>query len=277
MHEDSDLSIYLQEISRYKPLSPHEEYNAAVEIKQGDEQALERLVKANLRFVVSVASVYQNQGLPLADLINEGNIGLIRAARRFDEKKNFKFISYAVWWIRQAILQALADHSRIVRIPLNRVGMIHRVGKAHQRLEQKYRRRPSIQEVASDMRAEPAQVQHAMEIATRHVSLNAPGKQNAGTCVMDLIQDHKQSQPDDLVVRKSDQSVVHELLDCLTERERRVICLYFGIGEETNYTLEEIGIRANITRERVRQIKERALEKLKKRIDVHHLPQSITM
>jgi len=257
------LDLYLRDIQQYKPLSREEEYECAVKITKGNKRALSRLVNANLRFVVSVARNYENQGLPLVDLINEGNLGLIRAAKRFDEKKNFKFISYAVWWIRQSILQALAENSRIVRVPLNRVGTIHRVEKARSRLEQKYHRLPDNDEVARELGIKEENVHISMQIGSRHTSLDAPiNPQQKGTGI-ELLQDGDQDEPDEDTVEDSLKTEVASILDTLSEKERLVICSYYGIGEEADFNLEEIGDRMGITRERVRQIKERALSKLK--------------
>jgi RNA polymerase primary sigma factor len=262
--EEGSLALYLRDISRHQALSAEEEYETAVRIKKGDRKALEKLIKANLRFVVSVARNYQNQGMSLADLINEGNLGLIRAAKRFDEKKNFKFISYAVWWIRQAILQGLADHSRIVKVPVNRVATIHKVGKVRNKLEQKYRRLPNTQEMADELGISEDDVKASLRIGTKHASLDAPVAQGRDGTFIDFMSDNDQEQPDDYVMKRSLNQEVDKLLDTLNEREREVVKLYFGIGEETSYTLEEIGLRSNITRERVRQIKETALQKLKR-------------
>jgi RNA polymerase primary sigma factor len=261
--EENSLALYLKEIGKNKTLPVEEEALTAVRIRKGDRKALEKLVKANLRFVVSVARNYQNQGLPLSDLINEGNLGLIRAAKRFDEKKNFKFISYAVWWIRQAILQALAEQSRIIKLPLNRVGTIHKIGKAQSRLEQKYRRIPNIEEIARELKLDEEEVQETIKIGNSHMSLDAPLQQGEDSKLLDLLQDEDQELPDDGVMEISLQEEINQTLDTLTCREKEVIKLYFGIGEETAHTLEEIGQRFNLTRERARQIKEKALRRLK--------------
>ncbi len=261
--EEGSLALYLKEISKNKSLKLEEEAVLAVRIRKGDRKALEELVKANLRFVVSVSRNYQNQGLPLSDLINEGNLGLIRAAKRFDEKKNFKFISYAVWWIRQAILQALAEQSRIIKLPLNRVGAIHKIGKAQGRLEQKYRRAPNVKEIAQDLSIEESEVQETIKIGNSHMSLDAPLLQGEDSKLMDVLQDKEQSRPDDGVMDISLQEEIEKTLDTLSEREKEVVKLYFGIGEDIAHTLEEIGQRFNLTRERVRQIKEKALKRLK--------------
>ena len=262
--EDGNLGIYLREIAKHKALTPDEEADTARKIRLGDKKAVERLVKANLRFVVSVARNYQNQGMPLADLINEGTLGLIRAAYRFDEKKNFKFISYAVWWIRQAILQGLADHSRIVKIPLNRVATIHKIGKVRAKLEQKYRRLPNDSEVAAELGLEETEVAGTMQISNRHASLDAPIRDDNGGTLIDILRDEEQDNADDEATKSSLNEEVEKILEILTDRERNVVRMYFGIGEDTNYTLEEIGEQSGITRERVRQIKDAALKKLKR-------------
>jgi RNA polymerase primary sigma factor len=263
--EDGTLGYYLREIAKHKALSAAEEADTAVRIRKGEKKALEKLIKANLRFVVSVARNYQNQGLPLADLINEGNIGLIRAAHRFDEKKNFKFISYAVWWIRQAILQSLANQSRIVKMPLNRVATIHKVGKARAKLEQKHRRLPNDRELAEELGIEESEISDTLKIGNSHASLDAPLSSGKEGSLLDVMQSNdEQERPDDSILKISLSQEVEKLLSTLNERERKVVRMYFGIGEETAYTLEEIGARANITRERVRQIKDSALEKLRR-------------
>jgi len=261
--DESSLALYLKEISRNKTLSLEEEAVLAVLIREGDRKALDKLVKANLRFVVSVCRNYQNQGLPLSDLINEGNLGLIRAARRFDEKKNFKFISYAVWWIRQAILQALAEQSRIIKLPLNRVGTIHKIGKTQSRLEQKLMRLPTIEEIAEDLQINEDEVQETIKIGNTHMSLDAPLQQGEDAKLIDMLHDDNQEQTDHGVMDVSLHGEIDRTLDTLSEREKEVVKLYFGIGEDTAHTLEEIGQRFNLTRERVRQIKEKALRRLK--------------
>jgi len=261
--DGSSLNLYLKEISKYKTLPIEEEADLAKRIRDGDRLALDKLVKSNLRFVVSVSRNYQNQGLPLVDLINEGNLGLIRAAKRFDEKKNFRFISYAVWWIRQAILQALAEQSRIVKLPLNRVSAIHKIGMVQSRLEQKLSRIPNVYEIAEELRIEPHDVQEAVKIGNSHFSLDAPLQSGDDSKLLDLLPDEHAESPDHGVMNISLHSEVDTVLETLSEREREVVRLYFGIGEETAYTLEEIGIRFELTRERVRQIKEKAIKKLK--------------
>jgi RNA polymerase primary sigma factor len=261
--EESSLALYLKEISKNKSLTLEEESKLAVRIKQGDRKALEKLVKANLRFVVSVSKNYQNQGLPLNDLINEGNLGLIRAAKRFDEQKNFKFISYAVWWIRQAILQSLAEQSRIIKLPLNRVGTIHKIGKTQSKLEQKLFRAPNIEEIAEELNIGEEEVMETFKIGNSHMSLDAPLQQGEDARLIDMLQDENQVLPDDGVMGISLQYEIDQTLESLSEREKEVVKLYFGIGEDTAHTLEEIGSRFNLTRERVRQIKEKALRRLK--------------
>ncbi len=261
--EEGSLALYLKEIGKNRSLTIEEEAKLAVRIRKGDRKALEVLVKANLRFVVSVARNYQNQGLPLSDLINEGNLGLIRAAKRFDEKKNFKFISYAVWWIRQAILQALAEQSRIIKLPLNRVGTIHKIGKTQSKLEQKFRRMPNVEEIAQELQLEESEVQETIKIGNSHMSLDAPLQNGEDSKLLDLLQDDDQELPDDGLMDISLHDEINKTLDTLSEREKEVVRLYFGIGEETSHTLEEIGQRFNLTRERARQIKEKALRRLK--------------
>jgi RNA polymerase primary sigma factor len=261
--EGSCLALYFKEISKNKPLTTKEEAELAAKIRKNDRRALDRLVKANLRFVVSVSRNYQNQGVPLSDLINEGNLGLIRAAKRFDEKKNFKFISYAVWWIRQAILQSLAEQSRIVKLPLNRVGAIHKIGRIQGRLEQKYRRSPNTAEIARELSLGEHEVSDTIKIGNTHLSLDAPLKQGEVSRLIDVLHDESQERPDDGISDISLQKEIKKTLDTLSDREKDVVKLYFGIGKETSHTLEEIGIRFNITRERVRQIKEKALRRLK--------------
>ena len=261
--EEGSLALYLKEIGKNRSLTVEEEAKLAVKIRKGDRKALEKLVKANLRFVVSVARNYQNQGLPLSYLINEGNLGLIRAAKRFDEKKNFKFISYAVWWIRQAILQALAEQSRIIKLPLNRVGTIHKIGKMQSKLEQKFRRLPNVEELAAELNIDEAEVQETIKIGNSHMSLDAPLQHGEDSRLLDILQDDDQELPDNGLMEVSLQEEITNTLETLSEREKEVVRLYFGIGEETSHTLEEIGQRFNLTRERARQIKEKALRRLK--------------
>lgn len=261
--DEGSLALYLKEIGKNKSLTLEEEGKLAVRIRKNDKKALEALIKANLRFVVSVARNYQNQGLPLSDLINEGNLGLIRAAKRFDEKKNFKFISYAVWWIRQAILQSLAEQSRIIKLPLNRVGAIHKIGKMQSKLEQKYCRLPNSEELAAELNLEESEIKETIKIGNSHISLDAPLQQGEDSKLLDILTNEEQELPDDGLMEISLQEEVNRTLDLLSEREKEVVRLYFGIGEETSHTLEEIGHRFNLTRERARQIKEKALRRLK--------------
>lgn len=261
--DDTALELYLKDIAKHKTLSSEEEAIYAARIKKGDKKALDTLVKANLRFAVSVARKYQNQGLPLSELISEGNIGLIKAAKRFDEKKNFKFISYAVWWIRQSILRALADRSRITRIPLHRIGVIHRVRTTQNRLEEKYRRQPSTDEIAQEMGVGREEVLTIQSIGNRAVSLDSPVKDEDGSELIDILRDEDQEMPDNRLIEISRQEGVNRILDALEERERDVLKLYFGLGVETTHTLDEIGSQLNLSRERVRQIKEKAIHRLK--------------
>ncbi len=263
LSEDHSLAHYFKEIGKCKTLPAEEEARTARGIHQGDPKALEKLVKANLRFAVSVARNYQHQGLPLSDLIHEGNLGLIRAAKRFDEKKNFKFISYAVWWIRQGILQALAQQSRIVDLPLNRVGTIYKISKAQCKLEQKYRRTPNIEEIARELEIGEEEVWETIRIGNVHLSLDAPLQQGEDNNHLDLLQYETQEHPDDSVMGNSLNEEISQTLDTLTGREKEVIQLYFGIGRESALTLDQIGLRFNLTRERIRQIKQTALRRLR--------------
>lgn len=259
------LSKYLQEISRFEPLAPEREVELAIRVKRADRVALKELTEANLRFVVSVAKDYQGQGLPLTDLINEGNLGLIKAAERFDETRGFKFISYAVWWIRQSILQALAEHSRIVRLPLNRVGTISKINKASERLEQEFERSPRADELARQLEMRPNEVNDAQRISRRHHSLDTPFSDDDKNCLLDVISDGKTEEPDKELQMDSLQEEVAAALETLKERERDVIRMYFGIGHEYALTLNEIGEEFGLTRERVRQIKEKAIRRLRHR------------
>ncbi len=263
--ESQSLDKYLQEIGKYELLDPQEEVELAKKIKKGGpegQMALERLVKANLRFVVSVAKQYQNQGLTLGDLINEGNLGLIKAATRFDETKGFKFISYAVWWIRQSILQALAEQSRIVRLPLNRVGALNKIGKKFSELEQKFEREPTTSELAQQLEMSVADIHETIRIAGRHLSVDAPFVQGEDNRLLDVLPNEQQPPPDHHLIQESLRIEIENLLKTLPEREADVIRYFYGIGT-TPLTLEEIGEKFNLTRERVRQIKEKAIRKLK--------------
>lgn len=256
------LSKYLEEIGKYSPLTPDEEIDLALRIHQGDGQARQKLAESNLRFVVSVAKDYQGQGLPLTDLINEGNLGLIKAAERFDETRGFKFISYAVWWIRQSILQALAEHSRIVRLPLNRVGTISKITREAEELEQQYERPPSQAEIADSLEMQTTEISDAIRISRRHHSLNAPFRDGEKNSLFDVIQDNDQPTPDYILMSESLKLEIREVLSTLKEREQEVIKMYFGIDREYALTLNEIGEKFHLTRERVRQIKEKAIRRL---------------
>lgn len=261
--EDRSLDLYLREIGETPLITADEEVELAKKIKLGDQSALEKLTKANLRFVVSVAKQYQNQGLSLADLINEGNIGLIKAAKRFDETRGFKFISYAVWWIRQAILQALAEQSRIVRLPLNRVGTLHKIGKISSSLEQEYGREPSPDEIAKELALSAVEVTDTLKISNSHLSLDAPFSVSEDNSLMDVLEDEFQPAPDEALLDESLRLEIERALDTLSPREAEVINLYFGLSQEKALTLEEIGARFSLTRERVRQIKEKAIRRLR--------------
>ncbi len=261
--ESQSLDKYLQEIGKVDLLTPDEEVELAKRIKEGDQIALEKLTKANLRFVVSVAKQYQNQGLSLGDLINEGNLGLIKAAQRFDETRGFKFISYAVWWIRQSILQALAEQSRIVRLPLNRVGSLNKISKTFSELEQKYEREPSAEELAEVLDVTTAEVVDTMKISGRHVSMDAPFVQGEENSLLDVLESDSEETPDSGLMNDSLRKEVQRALSTLTQREADVITLYFGLNGEHAMTLEEIGEKFNLTRERVRQIKEKAIRRLR--------------
>jgi RNA polymerase primary sigma factor len=261
--EDRSLDLYLREIGSTPLITAQEEVKLARRIRQGDKRALEKLTKANLRFVVSVAKNYQNQGLSLADLINEGNIGLIKAAKRFDETRGFKFISYAVWWIRQAILQALAEQSRIVRLPLNRVGTLHKIGKVSSSLEQTYGRNPSPDEIAKELELSENEVADTLKISNSHLSLDQPFSVSEDNSLIDILEDEFQPGPDEALLDQSLRVEIEKALDTLTPREAEVINLYFGLNAEKALTLEEIGARFNLTRERVRQIKEKAIRRLR--------------
>lgn len=261
--ESQSLEKYLQEIGRVELITPEEEVQLAIRIKQGDQKALDRLVAANLRFVVSVAKQYQNQGLTLSDLINEGNLGLIRAAQRFDETRGFKFISYAVWWIRQSILQALAEQSRIVRLPLNKVGLTNKISKAFSQLEQEYEREPTPEELADILEMETEEVAASLNISGRHVSMDAPVADGEEGSLMDLMINPNADQANTRLDHY--ESLKMELtrsLNTLTERQKEVLCYFFGIGVDNPLSLEDIGQRFHLTRERVRQIKDKALAKL---------------
>ena len=261
--ETASLDKYLQEIGRVDLITADEEVELAQRIKPGDVAALEKLTKANLRFVVSVAKQYQNQGLTLPDLINEGNLGLIKAAQRFDETRGFKFISYAVWWIRQSILQALAEQSRIVRLPLNKIGSINKINKMYAYLEQANERVPSAEEIARELDMSVNDVKESMKNAGRHISMDAPLVEGEDSNLYDVIRSNESPNPDKSLILDSLRTEIERALETLTPREADVIRLYFGLGDQHAMTLEEIGETFDLTRERVRQIKEKAIRRLK--------------
>ena len=262
--ESQSLEKYLQEIGKVDLLTPEEEVDLAQKIKEGDQEALERLTKANLRFVVSVAKQYQNQGLSLSDLINEGNLGLIKAAQRFDETRGFKFISYAVWWIRQSILQALAEQSRIVRLPLNKVGSLNKINRAFSELEQEFEREPSLEELAELLEIPTEEVETTLGVAARHVSMDAPFIDGEDNSLLDVLENNSTPDTDSaLEYRESLRKEIERSLNTLTDRQADVIKLYFGIGIEHPMSLEDIGDKFGLTRERVRQIKDKAINKLR--------------
>ena len=259
------IEKYLEEIGGFSPLPPEQEVSLARRIHKGDEEALENLVQANLRFVISVAKEYQGQGLPLQDLISEGNLGLIKAAQRFDETRGFKFISYAVWWIRQSILQALAEQSRVVRLPLNRVGAINKVGRALEALEKEYGREPSMDEIATKMEISTVDVADVFKTSARHLSLDEPFKEDEGNSLLDVLESDRYEPPDGDLMRDSLKTELTKVLDTLKAREAEIVKLYFGLDGDRPLTLEEIGEYFELTRERVRQIKEKALRRLRHR------------
>ncbi len=261
---EKSLDLYLKEINNTPLLTREQEKELARRIRKGDEKALHELVKANLRFVVSIAKQYVNQGLSLADLINEGNLGLIKAAHRFDEKRGYKFISYAVWWIRQAMLQALAEQSRIVRLPLNRAGTLYRIGKAARELDQELGRNPDVEEIAEKLNLPQDEVRDTMQIANSHLSLDASFNNDEDeNSLIDYLADEDQESPDEMTYTNALSEDMQKALSTLTERERTILTLYYGLGGEEPLTLEEIGNRMNLTRERIRQIKEKAIMRLR--------------
>ncbi|HEY9113196.1 MAG TPA: sigma-70 family RNA polymerase sigma factor [Bacteroidales bacterium] len=261
--ETASLDKYLQEIGKVDLITAEEEVELARRIKQGDRIALEKLTKANLRFVVSVSKQYQNQGLSLPDLINEGNLGLIKAAQRFDETRGFKFISYAVWWIRQSILQALAEQSRIVRLPLNKIGSINKINKASARLEQGFEREPNVKEIAGELDMTETEVKESMRNAGRHVSMDAPLIQDEDNTMYDVLRGEDSNTPETGLLYESLRKEIDRAVSTLTQREADVVKLYFGLNATHPMTLEEIGEKFDLTRERVRQIKEKAIRRLK--------------
>jgi len=262
--ESQSLDKYLQDIGKEELITADEEVELARKIKKGDQQALEKLTRANLRFVVSVAKQYQNQGLTLPDLINEGNLGLIKAAQKFDETRGFKFISYAVWWIRQSILSALAEQARIVRLPLNQVGSLNKINKAFSRLEQEFERPPSPEELAEALEVPEDKIKESLKVSGRHVSMDAPLSTNEdGGTLMDVMANSDSLKADSFLMAESLQKEIERSLSTLTDKEREIIRLFFGIGMNHGLTLEEIGAKFNLTRERVRQIKEKAIRRLR--------------
>ena len=259
------LDQYLHEISQVPLLTPEQEVDLAQKIKKGDEIALHQLVRANLRFVVSVAKKYQGQGLTLADLISEGNYGLVKAARRFDETRGFKFISYAVWWVRQSILKALSDHARTVRLPQNRIGTLSKMRKASDRLVQRHGRRPSVEELADELEIKESKVVEGMQHSRRALSVDAPFSDDNGNSLLDVIADDEVHAPDETLTAESVRIDVERVLSMLSPREAEITKLYFGLGDESPQTLQALGERFGLTRERVRQIKEKALRKLRQK------------
>ena len=262
--ESKSLDKYLQDISKIDLITAEEEVELAQKIKRGDQRALENLVNANLRFVVSVAKQYQNQGLTLPDLINEGNFGLVKAAQRFDETRGFKFISYAVWWIRQSILQALAEQSRVVRLPLNKIGSINKINKTFSYLEQAHERPPSAEEIAEELGLSVSEVKQSLKNAGKHISMDAPFAEGEDSNLYDVISASETPMPDTELVKESIREEISRVLDTLSEREADVVKLYYGIGQSSTMTLDEIGSTFDLTRERVRQIREKAIRKLRK-------------
>lgn len=260
--ESASLDKYLQEIGHEELLSVDEEVELAQKIKKGDRRALERLTRANLRFVVSVAKQYQNQGLSLPDLINEGNVGLIKAAEKFDETRGFKFISYAVWWIRQSILQAIAEQSRIVRLPLNQVGSVNKINRELNKFEQEHERRPSVDEIADRIDLPEDKIEEAMKVNNRHVSMDAPFVDGEENSLLDVLADNDMPMADKALVQESLRKEIDRAIELLNDREQKVVRAFFGIGSP-EMTLEEIGEKYNLTRERVRQIKEKAIRRLR--------------
>lgn len=263
--EQGSLDKYLADIAKEPMITPDEEVELAQKIKEGDQIALDRLVRANLRFVVSVAKQYQNQGLSLADLINEGNVGLIKAAQRFDETKGFKFISYAVWWIRQAILQAVAEQSRMVRLPLNQVGLLSKVKKTASYLEQLYQRKPTIKEIADELDMDVEKIENILKINAKEVSMDAPISSDDDMTFIDTVVPDNNEDADSIIVSETESAAIKRSLSTLNEKERQIIIYYFGLDSSQSYTLEEIGYMMDMTRERVRQVKDKALKKLRTR------------
>lgn len=269
--DSASLEKYLADIAKEELISPDEEISLAKKIREGDEVALDRLTRANLRFVVSVAKQYQNQGLTLPDLINEGNLGLIKAAKRFDETRGFKFISYAVWWIRQSIMQSISEHARIVRLPVNQLGSLTRINKAFTKLEQEFEREPSLEELAAITELTVDKISDAFRISTRQVSVDAPLLNGEDNSLLDVIQNKEVVQADTMMMNQALKKEIERSLNVLDEKEKDVISLFFGLESDEAYTLEEIGEKYDLSRERVRQIKEKALKKLRLRNNSQHL------
>ena len=267
----SSLDKFLQDVSKEEMISAEEEVLLAQRIKNGDQEALDKLVKANLRFVISVAKQYQNQGLSLPDLINEGNLGLIKAAKRFDETRGFKFISYAVWWIRQAILQALAEQSRIIRLPLNQVGAINRIKKETSILEQKLERSPTLDELSETLETSREKLSDLISVSYKAVSMDAPVTEDEEINLIDIYQDDSAEGTDKKVMQDSLSAEISRCLSILNQREREIISLFFGIGKSHGYTLDEVAVHFNLTKERVRQIKDRAIKRLKEKAQTEQL------
>ncbi|MEI6123230.1 MAG: RNA polymerase sigma factor RpoD/SigA [Bacteroidota bacterium] len=261
--ETASLDKYLQEIGKVNLISPEEEVVLAQRIKQGDQTALDKLTKANLRFVVSVAKQYQNQGLSLPDLINEGNVGLIKAAQRFDETKGFKFISYAVWWIRQSVLQAIAEQARIVRLPLNKLGTLNKINKAYSIFEQKYQREPNPEEIAEILNVSITEIKDSMKNSGKHVSMDAPLVQDEETTMLDMIRSEQIHDPETGLLLDSLRTEIERVIATLTTREAEILRFFYGLGEHSPLTLDEIANKFDLTRERVRQIKEKSIRRLK--------------
>jgi len=261
--QNNSIEKYLEEIGVFTPLPPAEEIELTCRVRKGEAFALDKLVKANLRFVITIANQYQGQGLPLEDLISEGNLGLMKAAQRFDETRGFKFISYAVWWIRQSILQALAEQPRVVRLPLNRVGAIHKVGKVLEKLQRQHGREPSLHEVADCLEMTDTEVADILKTSAQHLSLEKPLKQEDGGSLLDVLENERDASPDDFLMQESLKTEIHRILVSLKPREAEIIRLSFGLVGERALTLGEIGEYFKLTRERIRQIKEKALRRLR--------------
>jgi len=263
INKNQSLENYLREIGGVELLSPDEEIELAKKIRQNDQKALKKLVSANLRFVVSVAKTYQNYGLSLEDLINEGNLGLMKAAFRFDETRGFKFISYAVWWIKQSILQAIAEQSRLIRLPLNRIGTLTKIGKVYSMLEQEFEREPTAEEIAKVLELDLIDVSDTLSMAPRSVSMDSPLQKHSDSRLIDVIENQQDPEPDAEIMDESLKEEVSEILKTLNTREEKIVKLYYGLAGEKPHTLEEIGAQFKLTRERVRQIKEKALRRLR--------------